>query len=222
MLPPAILSTKAARALAWASLSEGMMAWLMGVTAAGAITWAGGATGWTGATGCTGAGATGWTGTGSGAGVLSGGITPVLLDAGGTLTSDIFSNKAARAAAWAGLSSACTMPATLAQSAVPHTNGINLEICIMFSYAKLWTEATAFPRSLSEKWGWPAGPTQAQQNPWRHPPWVYRDSGWAWYCRRQRKGSGLASRDRKRMPLTSRRGILTRRCNSTMSAWRSF
>jgi hypothetical protein len=76
-----------------------------------------------------------------------------LLVEAGTFPWEIFSNIAARAAAWAGLSSACTTPTTLAQSAVLHTNGINLEICITFSYAKLSPEATAFPRRIRKKIG---------------------------------------------------------------------
>ena len=96
--------------------------------------WIGGGVGETAAAGA------GWAGC---SGILGAGVC-AFVGADGVSNSRSFSSSAARAAAWAGLSSAWTTPTTLAQSAVLQTNGINLEICITFSYANLAPEATAF------------------------------------------------------------------------------
>jgi hypothetical protein len=58
--------------------------------------------------------------------------------------SAIFSISAARAAAWAGLSAACT-EIKPALRTTAHIAATNLEICIPFFYANLPSEATAFP-----------------------------------------------------------------------------
>jgi hypothetical protein len=56
----------------------------------------------------------------------------------------IFCSKAARAAAWTGVSSART-EMKLVQKATAQTAGNNFMICISFFYANLPPDATAFP-----------------------------------------------------------------------------
>jgi hypothetical protein len=119
-----------------------------GATTAGAACGAG-ITGFAGATGCA-AGTVLDLVVAAGAVCRAAALVALVADlpgpAAGLSNSFIFCSKAARAAAWTGVSSART-EMKLAQKAAAQTAGNNFMICISFFYANLSPDATAFPRT---------------------------------------------------------------------------